>query len=483
MNEIKEEYQRLCSTCEKIGNQDLIEYSDVIFRRCWEKNESEARICCQDTLNEINFRDISRSFKSCLFKQRYKTKLYFPYNIAKSRVYSNNRDLEESDVLVPFVPFREDYQELLCPIVNNLRDKGYTTTLFLPKHKNIKKIDEMGFDIDQIVVGDEVVHQQDITKAKDDFEKIKPDVIQLSNELDQIKYNSLVDLYIHIYLQSRVFRKVLDQISPSVVFGLHFISTPGYLYALKQMAMDKKPQIIFIQHAGGPGVSTNFVFHDFKGADKVILWGEESKRGLMTNTVIQIPENIILGNPKLQVIYNQFQSGHYTDKEEIDVLYASTMAEEYTKKGLSLFSESTKNMTTNIKYKPHPVFREKIYYRDLKIDQSKVERKKSVYDLIYKSKVVVGTQSTVLLEAVALGTPVVQIYPEFSDVEWNKNGLASASSREELKSLLEKLIESEHYREDILNREQDFVGSIFQNLKSGDVVKKIGDEVESHISL
>jgi hypothetical protein len=74
------------------------------------------------------------------------------------------------------------------------------------------------------------------------------------------------------------------------------------------------------------------------------------------------------------------------------------------------------------------------------------------YDAVRGASVVVGTFSTLLPEAIALGVPAVQVVEDGADLWWT-GGMAAAASPADLRAVVARLVSDEAYRADVLARE------------------------------
>ena len=409
---------------------------------------------------------------------RYFCEYRYIRNKLENKLYGTarpNPESSEGSVLVPFVPCRSDYQALIYPVTNILTEQGVNTFILFPKKGFLEEVDAQLFSGSHFLFSDEFITFRAYRRAKKHYSKLVP---WLNKLCSQLRLNPQQCRHMHIFfqkysLEKEIFRTVLTMIRPSVVYGLHYILNPGYLAAIDEMRGDGyRPIKLLIQH----GAFVSGEFHEFKGADCAIVWGDYFKTVLNSKYLIPVPQCRVIGNPKLEVEVRKRKEGNGsngrldTPKSRNAVLFASTPdlpGEDYNRKALYLFTTSLRACCGewSVLYKPHPgedlaVYRSLVQNGFIGQEQI-VGGGVSTYELIARADVVVGTKSTVIVEAAALGKPVIQVLPDMSGTDWSAYGLLGVSTEEELCSALNGILCSDEYRERVLVAQQTLVEKMF----------------------
>jgi hypothetical protein len=270
--------------------------------------------------------------------------------------------------------------------------------------------------------------------------------------------------------------EVLALIRPSVTYGLHFITHPGYLAAIDIMrSHGSKPVKLLIQHGVGPPED----FHDFKGADTVIVWGDYFVNFLKSNFLIPVPPSRVLGNPKLEAELTRqrlseegIEPAHKEGTQKC-LLFVSTIdvrADDYHRKALSLFASSVHKCRASwrVIYRPHPGESMDRYHRLIEegfmtADQL-ADPATPIFDLLGRADLVAGGFSTVIPDAAALGKPVVQILPEMSGTDWAQQGFSGASNEQELCAFMQGVLGDADYRRKVLASQLTLVERMFSEI-------------------
>lgn len=397
----------------------------------------------------------------------------------------------ESIVLVPFVPCRRDYQAFIYPVTNMLSERGISTFMMVSRKSYLEQVDSRLFSGSQIIFSDDFLTLHTYRRAKKSYSKLVPWLNELNSRLRLEPWQccSVQILFQDYCLDKEIFGSVLSLIRPSAVYGIHYIWNPGYLAAINEMSDDGPiPIKLLIQH----GANKIADFHDFKGADCVILWGDYFKTVLNSGCyLIPVPQYKVIGNPKLEVEVRKREerTGHNGCPDPLNnkvILFVSTLdgpGGDYNRKSLRLFASSTRNFSRewSIIYRPHPGdFDNLDYCRDL-IQNGAIKREQvldldtDIYELFKRADVVVGTNSTVIPEAMGFGKPVIQILPALSGTDWCEYGLLGVSTDEELHDALKGILGSGEYREKVLVAQQTLSNKMF-----GEIVgtsQKIADYI------
>lgn len=378
-----------------------------------------------------------------------------------------NREIsiDEADVVIIFAPYREDYKELLYPVANSLSELGLKVTAFFPRNDQVSEDVLQLFDVDEIVFGNELLTYQDIFHAKSDFYYVSEHLDRLYTMFD-LREDGIDHFFKQMLLDIIMIKKLSFMISPDTVFGLHFMMNPGYLFGLSGYS---NAEIILIQHGIMPPEEG---FHDFKGADEVLIWGQRSKEELSkiaTKGNLSTPKSKIVGNPKLEQIRKaQWFRERVRENGGVVILYVSSAGAaasfEYAQKSAKLFSQVIENLQIPVTamYKPHPKnVNNYPDILDINIDKNKIKNDHSVYELIANADIVVGTESTVMVEAVALETPAIQLLPDISKNDLTEHGLIGINTHSELRDELRLITTNTSYRKEILEREKSVAERYF----------------------
>jgi UDP-N-acetylglucosamine 2-epimerase len=277
---------------------------------------------------------------------------------------------------------------------------------------------------------------------------------------------------------------VLKVVNPSVIYGLHFVLHPGYLYAVNDLA--EEIPIVLVQH-GHIGGLRALGFHDFRGAENVILWGRREQEELESRDNIPVPLSIVVGNPKLAYIKNQLDESA-TKSNRVNVLYVSSAGGaaslQQSRRALQIFNKALTNLEqVSIEYRPHPLedvqnFPEESMGSD--VSKEDIVSAPGVYEHLTRADIIVGTQSTVLLEAVALGVPVIQLLPEQATTDWDP-GIVGANSVGRLTEEIRDILDDDAYRDQLIRQEQEYVKGIFKNIESNSVIPDAASVLKKHI--
>ena len=384
----------------------------------------------------------------------------------------------ETSVLVPFPFHRPDLQAFIYPITNILSSRGISNTIIVPR----SAVQRGGF-LPKLFLGSQILFLEGFEeplvyyKAKLNYRQLFPEIQKLCQEMQLNKSQSqdTINFFKTFFWDKAYFQKILETTRPSLIYAIHYILHPGYLAAIDEFK-DKgfKLHNIAIQH----GALANLGYHDFKGVDCVILWGEKFKAILDNFAQVPVPPSKIIGNPKLELgLANQkvrkLQFTGDKKKQKKIILYASTKtSNELLDAGaLNIFAGVVSSCPEwNVLYKLHPAdnifnFQILIEQKIIQNRQIIVDKNTSIYTLINQADVVVGTVSTVLVEAIALGKPVIQMLPELCNNDWADNGVEFASNKNDLRERLSCILNNCEYRNIVLQKQQKLAKAIFNKLE------------------
>lgn len=319
------------------------------------------------------------------------------------------------DVLMMFTVYRDDMRLFFYPVAEELGRQGRSVSILLPKEEvpNIRPLPNVKW-----IVIEEIAAALSISAIAGhyfDFH-LKPWLERWfhAEKIEPSTQGYLLEFY-RRYAEEHVLGwAILQQVRPRCVYGLHYILNPGYLDAIKTVSRQNKIWNILMQH--GFLTDEDSDWHDFRGADAVILWGTFHKELLERKP--DLKASIVIGNPKLEALKRDLNGwpDPFTNPGTIRIVYFSSGSPKMrssSKEILDLFIEGTKNINNlQIVYKPHPATETPADYSDYVANGSiRPEQimEQNAYELIMNAHLVVGDRSTVVFEAAALGRPVLQI--------------------------------------------------------------------------
>jgi hypothetical protein len=240
--------------------------------------------------------------------------------------------------------------------------------------------------------------------------------------------------------QRELFTKALESSNARVVFGLHFMTHPGVRGAIRSHGA----YTFFMQHGLFSGA---WPTHDFHGADQVLLWSSRAAEEL-NRFRTPLPTAVITGNPKLEALIpaTDYSAGsaRNTASQRQRVLVLGTNGDtDRDVRALRLAASALPDTDfRQVTFRPHPAEPKERYYSMVSeglIRADQLDSTPDVYTSLQSVDVVLGTQSTLLIEAAAIAIPVVQLLPELFEQDWSRYGMPSASTPEKLTAILDQL--------------------------------------------
>lgn len=454
------DFTELYNFCRARYPRDIWANVDVLYRLIWPRVSPDRQ---------------SSPWK-CL-KHAVGAKYVLEYHLLKNitRNISNRYSTpSKSSILVPFVPCRRDYQGFIYPVTRILAKQSVTTTIFVSKTKFQSEISPELFAESYFLFAEDFQTLDVYRWAKAHYRRLTAAIKNLCIELrlDSRQCQDTKMFFQNYFREKIIFQKVLENVHPSLLYGIHYMLNPGYLAAIDEAKVRGcRFKNILVQH----GVFSEAGFHDFKGADHVILWGKYFETVLQNIDNVPIPPSRVIGNPKLEVQLSRLQRKQKAQSKsgEKTILFASTpdtaLSGDGNAKALQLFVHTVNNLgQQRIIYKLHPSEDRRPYDHYAQkglIELGQVVENVSIYDLIDMADVVVGTQSTVLPEAIALGRPVIQLLPDRCQTDWLQYGLMVASTERELCEQIRLTTECPDHRELVLQNEQKLARAMFGNLE------------------
>ncbi|MEI2428593.1 hypothetical protein V8V54_26815 [Priestia megaterium] len=400
---------------------------------------------------------------------------YFFYSKKQFKAIEKNNILE-TDILVPFFPFRHDYELLIYPIVEELEKSQLTVTLIVPRDAlgshNLQKLKGKV----QILIYEDLfikfnTYKETKTFLEENLKHIQNDYIQKGYSPSALQ--SMIVNYAYDYVLAT---KLLKKTKPKVVYSLHFIFNTGWLDALKK----EKVQIHLMQHG-----FFNGEIHDFMGSTMVHLWGEYHQERLkkLDSTL----KTTVVGNPKLLRIKKSYINTENKVRENLKILFVSSghtftnnKIYDLTLNALEGIKELQSDYNIELIYKLHPSENFKDYKRWLSqkvIKHNEIIQSNDIYEQILNAKIVIGAVSTVVNEAAFLERLCIRLFDEslINDID---DGIIKIRSKTELKSLLLNSID-ENYYNDLITEQTSKSTRMF--VSSYSVEKEIARLIKQHI--
>jgi hypothetical protein len=395
-------------------------------------------------------------------------------------IFGKNRRLEElrsslrkryaTDVLIIFGYYRYDYEDLIYPVVNELARQGVSVTMLLPRNA-LDRFANANIDSRvQIVCREEFYEKYRVSFLGEHYYKnTLIDVIQKWCKMmglhpdheEQIK-----NFYFNYAIEFIGTSILLHLFTPKCVYGIHYILSPGVHDALKSIKEKNPLIVILIQH--GLFYSDDNPYHDFKGADLVILWGNYHARLLekLTNS----PPYVVLGNPKLEVALQKLNNENGTIKLPdfgiTKILYLSAFSPKLdlaSKESLQLFLEGTrtfKNVDITIRLRPdEPIEHYDEFFASNQIQPKQISINTDLFMDINQADIIVDGISTSIFEAAVLRKPVIQI-KTCKSVKTHYV-FQQANSAHELRSIIDRIRTDQTYRNQIIHDQNQLLNELF----------------------
>jgi hypothetical protein len=350
-----------------------------------------------------------------------------------------------ADVLVTFFPARPDYAGLLAPVAAELTRRGVAVGTLLPTESA-----DPGLPGPALRLGS-YAGPRAYAAARARWAVLTGHARRFAarHGLDA-EGRAALALLLHNYAwQEATSRAALEDVRPRVVLGLHFMTDPGLRAGVETTRARPRPRVVLLQHGLFSG---EWPTHDFHGADLVMLWGEASREELARFP--DPPAAVVVGNPRLA---GAGRVGPATVDDAPVVLVAGTNGDpEVSRRALSTALGALRELPgVRVRVRPHPREPRSVYEgarADGLLTDDMLDASPDPYDAVRGASVVVGTFSTLLPEAIALGVPAVQVVEDGADLWWT-GGMAAAASPADLRAVVARLVSDEAYRADVLARE------------------------------
>ncbi len=378
------------------------------------------------------------------------------------------------DVLVSLFPARADYRDLLVPAVEAMRRRGLRCAVALPPRSDFAPRSFAGaptFDLWNFATP--LLY----ARARGRFGRLNAAAGAFSQRygLDRRRRAYLTVLLQTYSWQAELFTAALAAARPHAILGVHFMENPGFLPALREAAARGHPvTALLLQH----GVFSHaWETHDFHGADRVLVWGPQSQRELAAFPG-PTPPSTIVGHTRLEALLQRRSRRPRPLQPQILVLGTNDLPEREHDALLLAAQALPDGNGRRVTFRPHPSEPEAPYRHIVETGLARpdqIRRDGDVYDALLSADVVVGTQTTVLPEAVVLGIPAIQLLPERLEVDWRSRGMASASDPAALSALVDDLLADPAARERTLDAERPLAFDLLG--KPGGAAERVADAV------
>ena len=313
----------------------------------------------------------------------------------KKTLINKKNNLKETDLLVPFFPYRADYELFIYPVIEKSIEENIKVTLIIPK------IAFSSPNLEHLKNKIQIIFYEDFISKIKTYNRVKKmlkleyfsNVYKKYNTIDysSSKVNSII---VNFAFEYCIALEIIENVKPKKVYSIHFVLNPGWLKAISK----KSIPIHLIQH----GFFNNSL-HDFIGSDLVFLWGSHHKKRL--KEIDSSINSIIVGNPKIEIIKKNSKIISCNDKLVIlFVSSGSTFSNEKFHSGTLEAIKKIKSLNLNIKliYKLHPSENISSFYKWIKLGiltENEIVYNSDVYNNILCSDIVISITSTVINEA------------------------------------------------------------------------------------
>ncbi|WP_096189357.1 LamG-like jellyroll fold domain-containing protein [Evansella halocellulosilytica] len=392
------------------------------------------------------------------------------------RAHKQTDTKDVSDIFILPGLYRNDYQNFLVPVANQLIRKGQSVSFLLDSSSQIASTPSLSPKV-KVINKEEYVKNHSIESISTQF--YASQILQHINAwskmegLTHAKKIWLKNFYTK-YAQDLISTSMmLLDIRPKIVYGIHYVMNPGCSDAIQFYSHTIPVKTILIQHGFFLGE-----YHDFRGSDEVILWGDFHERILKQFS--NRPPSVILGNPKLESLMKQYEAAinnAYDENDfvnnETELLYLfsqSPKISKQSKNNLDLFVQTVQNLTQmKVTYKLHPSFtihHLEEYVRNGRIRPEQVVQNGDLYQLIRQADIVLGDTSTAIFEAAAFSKPVIQIcHPTSEEATKKQLIFTTGTSTTELRSMLQQIQSNNNKKQEILTQQKQKIEDIFYQTK------------------
>lgn len=369
-----------------------------------------------------------------------------------------------AEVLVSHFPNGERYAGLLAPVVRELEQRGRRVAVALPPRAAALR---KHYPTAQTFPLASLATPEAYGQARAAYFRLTPSIRAFATRyaLDRAQRAAL-SIALQAYAwQRELARSALALTGARLVLGIHFMLDAGIRGAIRQPAVGGvRPRTLLIQH--GLFVR-DWPTHDFHGCDRVLLWADTGLAEL-NGFPAPLPLATVTGNPKLEWLLEGRNSGARPNagdgRKKVVVLGTNGEASRDGQALRMAASALPETASMSVTFRPHPAEPRENYLtliREGLLQPRQLDTGSDAYVALRSAHLVVGTQSTLLMEAVSLGVPAVQLLPQSFEVDWAQRGLPSASNVRELAALTARLLTNEQARQRALVAARPLAESLF----------------------
>ncbi|HET9026723.1 MAG TPA: hypothetical protein VFN07_04260 [Trueperaceae bacterium] len=342
------------------------------------------------------------------------------------------------DVLVIHVPDRADYYPLLCPVAAELERRGTLVTQLTPS------------------TGWPQAAPAAWRRAQGNYGQLKRHEARFAARwglTDEGRLELTTVLRTQAYDAART-ASALEASAAKVGVAIHTKLEPGVLTGFRETGVP----LLLMQHGVFSGAWPE---HDFMGSSLLLAWGPYFSDELASFEG-PTPPSTVVGNPRLEGLLVD-RSAH--GKRGGAVYFGTNYAEDVDRRALRLVAEALRGLDgPPTLYRPHPS-EGKEKYQELVADgiirAEQLATSGDSYDLVSGAGVVLGSQTTLLLEAAAIGVPALQVLPDDVPVDWAKRGLPHASAKEDVGSMVRAALHDGAYAADLVRAARPLTQAMF----------------------
>ena len=366
--------------------------------------------------------------------------------------------------LLCLFPFnRADYDDLVLPFVKGVADAGGRCAAVVPGPAMKRWGDHAhrdGFEVHPLDAGPNLTVY---LEARRTLEALRPGLEDVANRfaLGRGARTGLAAYFTQFAFQKALAARFLARLAPTVVLGIHFVYSRGWQAAIRDAPCStSRPTVILVQH-GALEVADEF--HDFDGADVVMLWGERWRRELLaypTREFLPKPKAVVTGNPKYDDMTRVVAQASLRPTRPVEgrrVLFVSGHENGRTKLAplKMAIAAASQDRGFDLIVKPHPASRDGVLAgfvnRGNLLSGAVLPGSHPIQDGVRDADIVIGPESTTLFEAVRIGRPVVLLSESPSQAF---EGFLTASDASGLHRHLEALADDQAWRDRVLERQR-----------------------------
>lgn len=406
---------------------------------------------------------------------------------ALRRRLTSGANIRRAEVLLVLKPDREDYYELLAAPAEQLVSRGHDVAVvalarnsaFTHSHNETLSSDELPQSAHGAL---QLMDWQDLglasyPQAKRRYRTLRGSAARFSaaHELSGSAHREL-QLTLSAYASDEaVMQLLLERTGAKLAVGIHAVLNPGILGALRSRRSAGYPvPWVLIQHGVFSG---DWPEHDFFGADLLLTWGQYFSDELARYPG-EAPPTRVVGRPGLELLLNKRRerrsteaAGRGADRCTRVVFFGTNGPPQMTRSALALVSEALGEVEgVNVSYRPHPAEPIASYQQFVAsgaINPQQLALSEPLEELLLNADLVLGTQTTLLPEAAAIGIPALQVETGQSQMRWGESGFPQATSVEDLRRQVIVFSQDPDGPKRLLARSSELTATMFAQVGNG----------------